>query len=290
VLPYGRVWDGLRGLRKDNTGYDLKQWYIGAEGTLGIITAAVLKLFPKPSAVVTAWVAVGSPARAVELLAALRSACGDRLTAFELISRRCVDAVLAHRPGTRDPLAARADWYVLAEMSDSGEQATLAGLVERALAQCTELGLVIDAALAASDAQSTALWQIRETIPEAQFANVKHDVSVPVSRIPEFIAQTDRALGAAFPGAPVYCFGHVGDGNLHYNVGDAALVARRDEVNRAVYRAVAALGGSISAEHGVGQLKREEIRHHKSALELELMQRIKQALDPGGVMNPGKLL
>jgi FAD/FMN-containing dehydrogenase len=296
VLPDGRIWNGLRGLRKDNTGYDLKQLYIGAEGTLGIITAAVLKLFPKPSAVVTAWVAVESPARAVELLAALRSACGDRLTAFELISRRCVEAVLAHRPGTRDPLAARADWYVLAEMSDSGDQATLAGLVERALAQCTERGLVIDAALAASDAQSAALWQIRETIPEAQFTNVKHDVSVPVSRVPELIERAGAALERAFPGCVPYAFGHVGDGNLHYNIGMAdatatdALIVRRGEVNDVVYEVVSALGGSISAEHGVGQLKREEIRHHKSALELELVQRIKQALDPDGLMNPGKLL
>jgi FAD/FMN-containing dehydrogenase len=179
---------------------------------------------------------------------------------------------------------------VLAEVSDSGDQVALAGLVERALAESTERGLVIDAALSASEAQAAALWQIRETIPDAQFANVKHDVSVPVSRIAEFIARTDAALGTAFPGVPVYCFGHIGDGNLHYNVGDAALVARRAEVNRLVYEAVSALGGSISAEHGLGQLKREEIRHHKSALELELMQRIKQALDPDGLMNPGKVL
>ena len=290
VLPDGRVWDGLRGLRKDNTGYDLKHWFIGAEGTLGIITAAVLKLFPQPSASVTAWIALQDPAHAVELLAALRSACGDRLTAFELISRNCVDVVLAHRAGTRDPLEGRSPWYVLAELSDSGAQAALAGLVERALAECTEHGLILDAALAASGAQSAALWQIRETIPEAQFSNVKHDISVPVSRIPEFIERAAAALAAAFAGVPVYCFGHVGDGNLHYNVGDASLLPRRDEVHDLVYGLVSALGGSISAEHGLGQLKREEIRHHKSALELELMLRLKQALDPHGVMNPGKVL
>ena len=290
VLPDGRVWNGLRGLRKDNTGYDLKQLFIGAEGTLGIITAAVLKLFPLPSASATAWIAVENPARAVELLAALRSACGDRLTAFELISRHCVEAVLAHRPGTRDPLAARADWYVLAELTDNGEQAALAGMVEQAFGDCAERGLVMDVALAASQAQSAALWQIRESIPEAQFKNVKHDVSVPVSLVPEFIARTGAALAAGFPGVTVYCFGHAGDGNLHYNVGDAALVARGNEVNRIVYDAVAALGGSISAEHGLGQLKREEIRQHKSALEMELMQRVKQAFDPEGLMNPGKVL
>ncbi|MBI3375839.1 MAG: FAD-binding oxidoreductase [Betaproteobacteria bacterium] len=290
VLPDGRVWNGLRGLRKDNTGYDLKQLFVGAEGTLGIITAAVLKLYPLPSASATAWIAVESPARAVELLAALRSACGDRLSAFELISRHCVEAVLAHRPGTRDPLAERSDWYVLAELTDTGEQAALAVMVERALDDCAQRRLVRDVALAASQAQSAALWQIRESIPEAQFKNVKHDVSVPVSLVPEFIARAGIALDAVFPGTAVFCFGHVGDGNLHYNIGDAALVAKASEVNRIVYGSVAALGGSISAEHGLGQLKREEIRHHKSALEMELMQRIKQAFDPQDLMNPGKVL
>ena len=290
VLADGRIWNGLRGLRKDNTGYDIKQLFIGAEGTLGIITAAVLKLFPLPSASVTAWIAAPNPARAVELLAALRSACGDRLTAFELISRRCVEAVLAHRPGMRDPLAARSEWYVLAELSDSGANAPLAAMVEQALGECTANGLVVDAVIATSKAQAAALWQIRETIPESQFANVKHDISVPVSSVPEFIARADAALATAFPGTKIYCFGHVGDGNLHYNVGDAALTERRDEVNHVVYDLVSAFGGSISAEHGLGQLKREEIRHHKSALELELMQRVKQALDPDGLMNPGKLL
>jgi FAD/FMN-containing dehydrogenase len=290
VLPDGRVWNGLRSLRKDNTGYDLKQLFIGAEGTLGIITAAVLKLQPKPTATATAWVAVPDPAGAVELLSHLRNACGDRLTAFELISRRCVDAVLAHRPATRDPIAGFDAWFVLVELNDSGEGRALADRLEAALRDAFDNGLAQDAVFAKSEAERLALWAIRETVPEAQFSNVKHDVSVAVSRVPELIARTDKALAAAFPGEPIYCFGHVGDGNLHYNIGGQALLARRAEVNAVVYAEVDAMGGSISAEHGLGQLKREEIRHHKDPLELELMRALKGALDPRGLMNPGKVI
>jgi FAD/FMN-containing dehydrogenase len=290
VLPDGRVWDGLRALRKDNTGYDLKQLFLGAEGTLGVITAAVLKLQPLPSASATAWVAVPDPRRAVALLAQLRQACGDRLTAFELLSRRCVDAVLQHRPGMRDPIPGTGSWFVLVELADSGGDAELTQRLEQGLADACDGNLASDAVVAKSKAESAALWAIRETIPEAQFANVKHDVSVPVSKVPELIERAGRGLAAAFPGAPVYAFGHIGDGNIHYNVGDQALLARREEVNRVVYDVVAALGGSISAEHGLGQLKREEIRRHKGALELELMRTLKAALDPQGLMNPGKLL
>jgi FAD/FMN-containing dehydrogenase len=289
VLPDGRVWDGLRGLRKDNTGYDLKQLFLGAEGTLGIITAAVLRLFPRPSATATAWIAVDSPKAAAELLGLLRERLGDRVSAFELLSRACLDAVMAHSPGTKDPLAAVHPWYVLAELADSGEQARLRERVEEALADCAERGALRDAALAQSGEQARALWRIRETIPEAQFTNVKHDISVPVSRIPEFVERAGGALAAAFP-VEVFCFGHVGDGNLHYNVGPEALMPRRAEVSRIVYDTVAALGGSISAEHGLGQLKREEIRRHKDPLELELMRALKRTLDPRGLMNPGKLL
>ncbi len=290
VLPDGRVWNGLRSLRKDNTGYDLKQLFIGAEGTLGIITAAVLKLQPKPTATATAWVAVADPSGAVELLSLLRRLCGDRLTAFELISRRCVDAVLAHRPATRDPIPGPGAWYVLLELNDGGGDAELRGRLEGALREALESGLAQDAVVAQSQAERLALWAIRETVPEAQFSNVKHDVSVAVSRVPELIARTDKALAAAFPGAPIYCFGHVGDGNLHYNIGDQALLARRAEVNAVVYAEVDAMGGSISAEHGLGQLKREEITHHKDPLELELMRAVKGALDPRRMMNPGKVL
>jgi FAD/FMN-containing dehydrogenase len=288
VLPDGRVWHGLRALRKDNTGYDLKQIFLGAEGTLGVITAAVLKLHPKPSAQVTAWIALQSPARAVELLARLRAQLGERISAFELVSRRCLEAVLRHVPALRDPLPQAHPWYVLAQFADAGAPGALAAQVEEAFA--ASAGAIEDAALAASAAQSQALWRIRETIPEAQFTNVKHDISVPVSKVPELIERAGAALQAAFPGEPVYAFGHIGDGNIHYNVGGEALLARREEVNRVVYGVLDALGGSISAEHGLGQLKREEIRRHKDALELELMRTLKQALDPKGLMNPGKVL
>jgi len=286
VLPDGRVWDGLRGLRKDNTGYDLKQLFIGAEGTLGVITAAVLKLHPKPSASATAWIQVENPQRAVELLSHLRTACGDRLTAFELLSTACANAVFAHRSEIRNPLPGGA-WYVLVEVSDSGTSEML----HEKLVQSLDTALAVDAVVAKNAAESTALWRIRESVPEAQFANVKHDISVAVSKVPEFIERTGAALKAAFPQAPIYCFGHVGDGNLHYNVGDAALLAtQRDAVNRIVYDQVAALEGSISAEHGLGQLKRDEITRHKDPLELELMRSVKRALDPQGLMNPGKVI
>ena len=288
VLPDGRVWDGLRALRKDNTGYDLKQLFIGAEGTLGVITAAVLRLHPSPTASATAWIAVRCPARAVELLARLRQELGERISAFELVSRRCLEAVLRHASAIRDPLPQPYPWYVLAEVADAGDASRLAAQVEQALAACS--GLAEDAVLAASAAQSRSLWKIRETIPEAQFANVKHDVSVPVSQVPELIERAGRALEAAFPGVPVYAFGHIGDGNIHYNVGDETLLARREEVGRVVYDTVAALGGSISAEHGLGQLRREENRRRKGAVELELMRTLKTALDPQGLMNPGKVL
>jgi len=290
VLPDGRVWDGLRALRKDNTGYDLKQLFIGAEGTLGIITAAVLRLFPAPTASATAWLAVDDPSRAVELLARLREGIGDRLSAFELISDDCLKAVLAHVPEARAPLPRAHPWHVLVELADSGASAELLGRVEQLLAQASEAGTLRDAALAQSVEQARAFWRIRETIPEAQFTNVKHDISVPVSRTPEFIERAGRALAAKFPQARPYVFGHVGDGNLHYNVGPESLVKERAAVNRIVYETVHALTGSISAEHGLGQLKREEILGQKSALEMELMRALKRAIDPQGLMNPGKVL
>ncbi|HSG77641.1 MAG TPA: FAD-binding oxidoreductase [Burkholderiales bacterium] len=279
VLPDGRVWDGMRALRKDNTGYDLKQLFLGAEGTLGVITAAVLKLHPKPAAQASAWIGLASPAHAVALLAHLHAQIGERISAFELVSRRCLEAVLAYDRAARDPLPRSHAWYVLAQFDQALEPEMLAGAPQ-----------VEDAVLASSTAQAQALWRIREFIPEAQFANVKHDVSVPVSRVPDLIERADAALQAAFPGTPIYAFGHIGDGNIHYNVGDEALLARREEVNRLVYGVVAALEGSISAEHGLGQLKRESIRRHKDALELELMRAVKRALDPQDLMNPGKVL
>ncbi|HXZ49945.1 MAG TPA: FAD-binding oxidoreductase [Usitatibacter sp.] len=299
VLPDGRVWDGLRGLRKDNTGYDLKHLFVGAEGTLGVITAAVVKLFPMPRSHATALVAVEDPAAAVRLLGALREACGERITGYELVSRICVDLVLRHMPGARDPLDRHHAWYVLVELSDSADEAGLAALFQRALEGAAGAGLVLDAAVAASEAQRAALWKLREDIAEAQkldAPSVKHDVSVPVSRVPELIARAGDALAARFPGIRIVAFGHVGDGNIHYNCSKAerqqaeAFFAEAPQVNRIVYDVVAALGGSISAEHGLGALKREEVRRYKSALELDLMRRIKHALDPEGLMNPGKVL
>ena len=224
VLPDGRLWDGLRALRKDNTGYDLKQLFIGAEGTLGIITAAVLKLHPRPTASATAWIEVASPQRAVELLSHLRNTCGDRLTAFELLSRTTIDAVLAHRPPhgqpRRDPLPG-CTWAVLVQLGDSGSDADLHAKLEQAL----EGSAAQNAVVAKNEGEAKALWAIRESVPEAQFSNVKHDISVAVSKVPELIERTHAAIGKAFPGMPIFCFGHVGDGNLHYNVGDAALLA-----------------------------------------------------------------
>ena len=283
VLPDGRVWDGLRGLRKDNTGYDLKQLFLGAEGTLGVITAAVLRLYPKPSATATAWIALGSEREAVELLAVLRERVGERISAFELVSRSCLEAVLRHVPELRDPLRAPHPWYVLAQFADSGTAEELAARVGEALG-------AREAVLAQSIEQARSLWRIRETIPEAQFANVKHDISVPVSRIPEFTRIAGAALAARYPGIEVYCFGHVGDGNLHYNVGSKAHLGEREAVNRIVYDAVERFGGSISAEHGLGQLKRDDIRSRKPEVELELMRALKATLDPKGLMNPGKVL
>jgi FAD/FMN-containing dehydrogenase len=290
VLADGRIWEGLRGLRKDNTGYDLKQLFLGAEGTLGIITAAVLRLHPKPSATSTAWIALERAQNAIELLGFLHERLGERLSAFELLSRNCVEAVLAFAPGTQEPLAAVHPWYVLAELADSGDERPLREQVEKALVDAAERGAIADAALAQSGEQARALWRIRETVPEAQFTNVKHDISVPISRVAQFIERADARLAARFPDVRVFAFGHVGDGNVHYNVGPEQLVAERSAVNRIVYDTVAELGGSISAEHGLGQLKREEIRSHKSALELELMRTLKRALDPRGLLNPGKVL
>ena len=300
VLPDGRIWNGLRGLRKDNTGYDLKHLFVGAEGTLGIITAAVLKLFPKPSASATAWSAVQSPQAALELLALLRSHCGDRINAFELLSRNCLELVLRHIPGTRDPLPVPHDWYVLTALADSRIGEALRNELERALEAALERGLVADVTIAESGSQAEALWRIRETIPEAARGEsgmlYRHDVSVAVSAIPEFITEAQAALEQRFPGAHVICFGHLGDGNLHYNAyvpgrarSDAAAREAHD-VTDLVYDIVQRYGGSFSAEHGVGLAKVEELKRYKQPLELELMRSIKRSLDPAGLMNPGKVL
>ncbi len=299
VLPDGRIWNGLRSLRKDNTGYDLKHLFVGAEGTLGIITAAVLKLFPKPRSRATSWVAVENPSAAVALLSLLRETCGERISGYELIARICVDLVLRHMSASRDPLPQRHPWYVLVELSDSSEGNTLDVLLQDALEDAAEAGLVLDAVVAASEAQRSALWKIREDISEAQKqdgVSIKHDVSVPVSRVPELIGRAGDALHTRFPDIRIVAFGHVGDGNIHYNCSKAERQEAQDffaaapEVNHMVYEVVHALGGSISAEHGLGVLKRDEIKQYKSELELELMRSIKRTLDPDGLMNPGKVL
>lgn len=299
VLPDGCVWNGLRGLRKDNTGYDLKQLYIGAEGTLGLITAAVLKLFPLPKSRSVAWVALDAPQQALALLSRVRGQCGERLVAFELISRPTLDLVLKNIPAARDPLAAPAPWYVLFELSDADAHADWAVVMEDVLGCAIDAGEAIDAVVSTSEAQCAALWALRENASEAQRIegiSIKHDVSVPIGRIPEFLDRAGRALTQLVPGVRIVTFGHLGDGNLHYNCScagaadNAALLGRQADVNQCVHDLVHALGGSISAEHGLGQLKRDEIERYKAPLELELMRRIKTALDPQGLMNPGKVL
>jgi len=299
VLPSGEIWDGLRGLRKDNTGYDLKHLFVGAEGTLGIITAAVLKLFPKPRAQATAVAALATPRNALRLLEHVQAHCGDRLTGFELISAICIELVRKHFPRVPAPFAASYPQYALIELSDTQAGTGVGERLEATLADAIESGLALDAVVAASGEQVKNLWALRENVSEAQAAegpNIKHDISIPISRIGEFIAVTDAKLAAAFPGVRMVTFGHLGDGNLHYNVthpegGDeAAFIARTDDVNRLVHDSVAAFGGSISAEHGIGQYKRDEIVRYKSPVEIELMRAVKRAVDPLGIMNPGKVL
>jgi FAD/FMN-containing dehydrogenase len=299
VLADGRVWDGLRALRKDNTGYDLKQLFLGAEGTLGIITAAVLKLFPRPREVQVAFAGLASAADAVALFSRARAAAGDAVTGFELLPRIGLEFVLAHIPGSRDPLAAPHPWYVLVELSGPGAGDGLGALLEEFLAAAADDGLLQDAAIAASEAQARALWRLREDLAEAQVpegASIKHDISVPLPRIPEFIARAAKATTRAIPGSRPIAFGHIGDGNVHFNLSQppgadrGAFLAEWSRINRMVHDLAAELGGSISAEHGLGQLKREEILRYKSAVEMELMRTLKRALDPKGIMNPGKVV
>lgn len=299
VLPDGQIWNGLRGLRKDNTGYDLKHLFIGSEGTLGIITAAVLKLYPAVRSVTTAWVALPDPHAAIELIGLVRGLCGDRLTGFELMSRQSVNFVLRHVAGCSDPFADIHPWYVLIELSDTQPDAPLNDLLEVGIGEALERGWVLDAVLASSEAQVAALWAMREGISEAQNhegPSLKHDISVPVSRIPEFIQTTDQRLLDQFPGVRIVAYGHVGDGNLHYNISkpvgseDAAFKAQQEAIMNVIYEATTRFHGSISAEHGLGQAKRAAARQYKDPLELELMRAIKATLDPMGLMSPGKVL
>jgi FAD/FMN-containing dehydrogenase len=299
VLPDGRVLDQLSALRKDNTGYDVKQLFIGAEGTLGVITAASLRLFPRPSATSTAMVALDSPAAALALLTLLRESQGDAVTTFELVPRIGLEFVCRHIDGARDPFERPHPWYVLVEVSCVQAGTDLPGSFEAALASAIERGVVGDAITATSESQRESLWRLRDTIPEAQRhegVSLKHDISVEPAKLPHFIDEGRALLARLAPGARLVAYGHLGDGNLHFNLsapagdGGLALQASVDVIQRAVHDLVAAHGGSISAEHGIGQLKIGELARYEDPAALDLMRRIKQAIDPQGIMNPGKVL
>jgi len=298
VLADGRIWNGLKQLRKDNTGYDLKNLFIGAEGTLGIITAAVLKLFPLPAARATAFLAVPGPEEALALLNAAKAGAGGTLTTFELMPRIGLDFVLRHASGTRDPLSEPSPWYVLMEVS-AQSAAGLDEAVETFLGEALENGLVTDAALAGSLNQRADFWKLREMLSEVQTyegGSIKHDVSVPLHATPEFLARAIATVEQMVPGCRPIPFGHLGDGNIHFNVsqpvgGDkAAFLARWEEMNHAVHAIVSEMHGSISAEHGIGRLKRYLLPSVKDPVELDLMRTLKATLDPKGILNPGAVL
>nr|WP_210269920.1 FAD-binding oxidoreductase [Hyphomicrobium methylovorum] len=298
VLADGRVWNGLRRLKKDNTGYDLRDLLIGSEGTLGIITAAALKLFPVPVEREVAIVALASPDAALAFFRMAEARAGQSLTAFELWSERALDFAVRYMPGIRDPFAARHPWYALVEFSH-GQTLSTARWLEPLLATALEDGIIRDGVIAASLQQGDDFWRLRDAFSEAQKGaggSIKHDISVPVARIPEFLRRAESVVERICPGARPVPFGHFGDGNLHYNVtqpeGMARVdyLARWDEMSNAIFDLVAELDGSISAEHGIGQMKREALTRYKSPVELDVMRSIKRALDPNGILNPGKLL
>jgi FAD/FMN-containing dehydrogenase len=305
VTPQGEIWNGLRALKKDNTGYDLRDLYLGAEGTLGIITRAVLKLCPKPKDIATSWVAVPSPDAAVELLAGAYAASEDNVTSCELMGRQGIDLVLSHIPGSTDPLAERHDWYVLLEWASTRARRTganesgLAEKMETYLGEALDRGLVLDAALAQNETQARAFWALRENHSEAQKRegpSIKHDISVSVSKIPSFMKAGLAAMKQVLPDCRPVPFGHVGDGNIHFNCQAPAgwdkvrFMAHAEAISGAVYDLVVSYGGSISAEHGIGQLKVDELAHYRSKVELDTMRAIKHALDPQNLMNPGKII
>ncbi|MBA1148982.1 FAD-binding oxidoreductase [Ectothiorhodospiraceae bacterium WFHF3C12] len=298
VLADGRIWSGLKTLRKDNSGLDLKDVFIGAEGTLGVITAATLKLFPKPTAQATAMIGLSGARAAVNMLGRLRATSADALTACELMARRPVEFALHHGEDCREPFPSAYPWYLLVDLSSSRPEDDLAGVLRRCLAGAVGDGLIQAYAVAASEREASALWRIRKSIPHAQRregASIKHDISVPVSRIPDFLERATAAVEAELPGVRPCPFGHVGDGNIHFNLSqppdmDAdAFIARWDHFNRIVHDVVADMGGSFAAEHGVGKLKPAALSAYKSAVEIALMHALKQAWDPRGILNPGKL-
>jgi FAD/FMN-containing dehydrogenase len=299
VLPDGRVLDGLKPLRKDNTGYDLRDLFIGAEGTLGIITAAACKLFSRPAWTLTAFVGIADPQAAVVLLSRLRTFTSDAVTTFELVPRIALDLVLQHIPGTSDPLDQHYPWYVLVEIGMGRSSTAARESIEAELAAAMESGEIADAAIAESEAQREMFWRLRETIPEAQTregASIKHDISVTTSELPHFIVEGAALIAQLAPGARLICYGHLGDGNLHFNLSpsrggnDREFAALAPAVNRGVHDLVARYSGSFSAEHGIGQLKRGELLRYKHPVAIALMRSIKQAVDPHGIMNPGKVL
>lgn len=299
VLPTGEVWNGLRSLKKDNTGYDLRDLFIGAEGTLGVITGAVLKLFPRPKGHQVAFAGVASPEKALELFNLAATRCASALTGFELMAEMAFAFTVKHTEGARNPLSATYPWYTLIDVTTSDSQESADAMITAVLEEAFKQGLVEDAVIAKSEAEIAELWHMRETMSEAQKpegGSIKHDVSVPVSAVPAFLHEADAAVMAAVPGARICAFGHLGDGNIHYNISQpegadkAAFLSRWGEVNAIVHAIVLAHGGSISAEHGIGRLKRDELARIREPIEIDLMQRIKKAFDPAGIMNPDKVL
>ena len=299
VLPSGELWNGLRGLRKDNTGYDLRDLFIGAEGTLGVITAACLKTFPLPRSQVTALFALESVSAALSLLVLAQSAAGPTLTAFEFFSARCLQLVTRHFPDQRAPFEREHPQYVLLQLSDHEDEQHATALLQTLAERALEKELITDAVVAQSTGQGRSLWKLRESISEAQARegrNIKHDISVPISSVARFIEQTDTLLANRFPGIRMVTFGHLGDGNLHYNVMPPAgtdenrFFEQQSAIYECVHDQVTLFSGSISAEHGIGQLKREENMRYKSAVEMSLMRAIKRTFDPLNIMNPGKVV
>lgn len=299
VLADGRVWNGLRTLKKDNTGYDLRDLMIGSEGTLGVITAAALKLLPRPKDQATAIVALECPAAALQLFRLAEDAAGSALTAFEFWIRRALDYAIAYMPGNRDPFAQKHPWYALIEVSSGDARGGASNALENFLTDASEKGLLRDAAIAGSLQQRADFWRLRECLSEAQKGaggSIKHDISVPVSRIPEFLERAAPVVERIAPGSPPVPFGHFGDGNVHYNISQppamerAAFLNLWEQMSEAVHDLVHELGGSISAEHGIGQMKREMLSRYKPAVEIEMMRAVKKALDPKGILNPGKVI
>jgi D-lactate dehydrogenase (cytochrome) len=299
VLADGRILSTLGALRKDNTGYDIKSLFLGAEGTLGVITAAALKVFSKVRSAATAFVAVQSVQAAVELLAHLREVSGDRVSSFELVPRIGIDLTTQHIPGVADPLKERYEWHVLCEVTSSRATENLDDLLTEALAAAFESNLVLDAVVAQSERERESLWKLRETIPEAQRidgASLKHDISLPITSLSKFVATAGEWLQVNVPEGRLVAYGHVGDGNLHFNLNQAAgfsresFLSRESSIKRTIHDMVRDFGGSFSAEHGIGRLKVGELERYASPVELDLMRSVKHAFDPTGILNPGKVL